>query len=192
MAKITLCMAISLDGFIAREDGATEWLSPFFVAGGEDCGFNEFQESTDVVIMGRKTYEGCLKDASRELKISYSEHLLEKNIKCYVFTNKKIEKSQGVEFISGDVVGFVKRLKDQKSKDIQGGGCKGISLAGGSQINSLLLSNGLIDELFLIITPIVLGKGINLFKNISEDITWTSVETRQYGNIVVLKYYLYN
>ena len=96
MAKITLCMAISLDGFIAREDGTTDWLSPFFVAGGEDCGFNKFRESTDVVIMGRKTYEGCLEDATRELNMTYSEHLSKKSIKCYVFTNKKLRKSENI------------------------------------------------------------------------------------------------
>ncbi len=55
-------MATSFDGFIARNDGALDWLDEAnnTVTEGEDCGFQAFMDSVDALIMGRKTYEQVL------------------------------------------------------------------------------------------------------------------------------------
>jgi len=50
-------IATSLDGFIAREDGALDWLPGGDV---EDHGYNEFMASVDALVMGRKTFETVL------------------------------------------------------------------------------------------------------------------------------------
>ena len=54
--KISIFIACSLDGFIAKEDGSLDFLSLEGVEG-EDCGFKEFMDSIDSIIMGKNTYE---------------------------------------------------------------------------------------------------------------------------------------
>jgi len=56
--KASVYIAISLDGFIARENGDLDWLSGSESAGtSEDYGFHEFLDSIDTLVMGRKTFE---------------------------------------------------------------------------------------------------------------------------------------
>lgn len=52
-------IATSLDGFIARENGAIDWLmdANASVPPGEDGGYAEFMSTVGVLIMGRNTYE---------------------------------------------------------------------------------------------------------------------------------------
>jgi len=52
-------IATSLDGFIARENGAIDWLMQAneIIPPGEDCGYAEFMSTVDVLVMGRNTYE---------------------------------------------------------------------------------------------------------------------------------------
>lgn len=56
MVKVSVCIGTSLDGFIARENGDTGWLDEANknVAPGEDFGFNNFIESVNLIVMGRK------------------------------------------------------------------------------------------------------------------------------------------
>ena len=60
--KVSVYIATSLDGFIARSDGGLDWLNEAnaTVPDGEDCGFQTFMDSVDALIMGRKTYEQVL------------------------------------------------------------------------------------------------------------------------------------
>jgi len=52
--KVSVYIATSLDGFIARCDGAIDWLNEAkaVVPEGEDCGFMSFMDSVDRLIMG--------------------------------------------------------------------------------------------------------------------------------------------
>ena len=52
--KSTVFIATSLDGFIAREDGAIDWLPTGEV---EDHGYDAFIQTVDALVMGRHTYE---------------------------------------------------------------------------------------------------------------------------------------
>lgn len=60
--KVSVFIATSLDGFIARTNGDIDWLNEAnaVVPEGEDCGFQAFMASVDVLVMGRKTYEQVL------------------------------------------------------------------------------------------------------------------------------------
>ena len=60
--RASVFIATSLDGFIARPDGSIDWLNDAnaVVPSGEDCGYNEFMKSVDVVVMGRNTFEQVL------------------------------------------------------------------------------------------------------------------------------------
>ena len=54
--KISVFIAVSLDGFIAREDGDISWHNKMEIPG-EDFGYDQFSQNVDTMIMGRKTYE---------------------------------------------------------------------------------------------------------------------------------------
>src|SRR5262245_47590002 len=55
--EISVFVGTSLDGFIARSDGALDFLPP---GGGEPHGYDEFIATVDVIVIGRKTYETVL------------------------------------------------------------------------------------------------------------------------------------
>src|SRR6266496_3658939 len=56
--KSSVFIATSLDGFIARKDGALDWLP---ANGGEPHGYDEFMATVDALVIGRNTFETVLK-----------------------------------------------------------------------------------------------------------------------------------
>ena len=157
MRKVILFIASSLDGYIARENGGIDWL--FSDA---DYGYSEFYSSIDTVIVGRKTYDQSL---------GFEEYPY-KGKKVYVFTRDKRAGDRYVDFVSSDLAGLVRKLKQLEGKDIW--------LVGGSDIVSILLNAGLVDRIILSIHPIVLGRGIPLFKGLTQEIQMKLVKTLSY------------
>jgi dihydrofolate reductase len=139
MRRMTLFIACSLDGFIAREDGGVDWLFT-----DSDYGYKRFFRSIDTMLMGRRTYEKALELGDR----SYLEK------RWYVFSRKAMGR-EGVVF-SDQPLAVARRLR-------RGSG-KGIWLVGGAEIASLFLDAGVIDEIRLFVHPIRLGRGIPLFR----------------------------
>ena len=144
--KVILYSAVSLDGFIAREDGNIDWLPSTDSIGDDDQDYKDFYAKIDVTLMGRKTYEQVLGFPG---EFAYSK------TKNYVFTRQQQPASNLVHFIHDHIEEFVNQLKNEPGKDIW--------LIGGAELNTLLLNANLIDELILTIIPTVLGKGIPLF-----------------------------
>ena len=141
MRKVKLFIACSLDGFIARQDGAIDWLFT-----DNDYGYQAFYDSIDTTLMGNKTYEQL---------ISFGDFPYQEK-KNYVFTRQfDLESTEWMTFITEDMVAFTKALKKYAGKDIW--------LIGGGAIINILYQAGLIDEYILAINPIILGSGIPLF-----------------------------
>lgn len=93
--KVILYSAVSLDGFIARED--------------DDQDYKDFYQQIDVTLMGRKTYEQVL-DFPGEFPYSKTIN--------YVFTRQKQQSNNLVHFIHDHIEEFVNQLKNQSGKDI--------------------------------------------------------------------------
>lgn len=158
--KVTLFIASSLDGFIARKDGGIDWL---FADG--DYGYKKFYNSIDTVLMGRKTYETALR---------LGERFAGKT--CYVFTRRKRASRGNVTFVS-DLVSLVKDIKTRKGK--------GIFLEGGGETISTFLNEGLIDEIVLSIHPILIGEGIALFRGLKNQIDLRLLDSTSYRSGLV-------
>ena len=89
------------------------------------------------------------------------------------------KKDENVEFTS-EVEEFTKKLVSSSGKDIW--------LVGGSEIASTFVNLKFVDELILSVIPVVLSKGIPLFKNIKEEIKLELIKTTEYPKLVELSY----
>ena len=145
MRKIVVYIASSLDGYVARENGDIDWLPE-----PSESGYTAFYKSVDTVIMGKTTYEQILTFGSYPYK----------NKKSFVFSKTIRNNDENVEFVS-DIAKFV--------DDDSPGAAKNIWLVGGTQIIASFLKQEAIDEIIITVIPILLGKGIPLFKNIGKE-----------------------
>ena len=134
-------VAMSLDGFIAREDGTYDWIPPDpgvdFVAL-----FAEF----DSFVMGRKTFELCL-------SLGGNNPVKERTV-LVVSTTLEGPKIPGVEIVRTDIVERVRREKEQVKKDVW--------LFGGGSLFRYLLDEGLVDRVEVSVIPVLIGSGIPL------------------------------
>ncbi|MDD4121179.1 MAG: dihydrofolate reductase family protein [Clostridia bacterium] len=144
--KVILYIAMSLDGYIARINGDIDWLDGDGSEPNADFGYDEFYNSIDTVIMGRKTYDQVLTFG----KYPY------KGTRGYVFTSEKRNRNEDVIFTDENAGPLITKLRKEKGKDIW--------LIGGAEIIDTFIKKGLIDEYFITVIPCILGEGIPLFK----------------------------
>jgi dihydrofolate reductase len=167
--RIKLYIACSLDGFIAREDGNIDWLKEYENNPKTDYGYSEFYESIGTVLMGRKTYEQVR---------GFGEWPYEGK-KAYIFTRQKElrYREKNVEFVSGNIVEFIRQLKEKTDQDIW--------LVGGSQLIKVFLKEDLVQDMIVFVVPIILGGGIPLFDHIGKEIRLRSGRIEKYENGLV-------
>ncbi len=150
--KTVIFSAMSLDGFIAKPNGDIDWLFDIPNLDKTDHGYSSFYQKIDTTIIGRKTYEKII---NRRDQFPYPDK------KNYVFSKTLNESTKYVDFISDDIIQFIKKIKQSPGKDIW--------IVGGGEINSVLLENDLVDKLQIQVFPILLNKGIPLSScNLSE------------------------
>ncbi len=175
-SRVTIHMAVSLDGFIARKDGSVDWLetSDTF-EGGEtmDPGFvAEFLKTIDCYVMGSRTYETALDFEAKGFGWSYGEK------PAFVLTGRALPKRRdSVEFYSGDLAGFV----NGRLRPLFGS----IWFVGGGMVSGECLRLGLADEIRYSILPVVIGEGIPFFAGLDRDVELHLLEAKAYKNGVV-------
>lgn len=177
---VTIHMAASLDGFIARKDGRVDWLetSDEF-AGGETMSpefVEAFLKTIDCYVMGSRTYETALGFAAKGFGWSYGDK------PTFVLTSRKLPRIRDtVEFYAGDLAQFVNgRLRPA---------FRSIWFVGGSAVAAECLGLGLADEVRYSILPILIGDGIQFFEKLDGDIALHLTEVKAYKNgMVALRY----
>ena len=179
-SRVTIHMAASLDGFIARRDGRVDWLETADeFAGGEtmDPAFVEaFLGTIDCYVMGSRTYETALAFEARGFGWAYGEKPV------FVLTGRALPRTrETVEFYSGDLAQLVNgRLRRNFSS---------IWFVGGGQVAGECLRRGLADEIRYSILPIAIGDGISFFEKLDRDVALHLMELKAYKNgIVELRY----
>ena len=141
MRKIILNAAISLDGMIEGPNGEYDWCpSP------SKKKMTDFLNKIDTIFLGRKSFELAGKSIFPQKK-------------HYVFSTT-LTKEVGFQLINQDAKQQVMEIKNQPGKDIW--------LFGGAKLVTFFLNEKLIDELWLAVVPIVLGKGQPLFSDIHQ------------------------
>ena len=171
--KIILGFGISIDGYIARRTGAMDFL--VMDKAGETV-MADFFAKIDTTIMGRKT-------AAVVAKMRTSGEMPETpSMATYVISRRwKPGKREGFEVVSGSLTAFVRKLKRRPGKDIY--------LGGGGELVRSFLREDLVDELFLGVSPVMLGDGIRGFPGKFPQRDFKLTECKSYPNgSVALRY----
>ena len=179
-SRVTIHMAASLDGYIARKDGSVDWLETKdeFVDGETmDPGDVEaFLKTIDCYVMGSRTYETALRFEAQGFGWSYGDK------PTFVLTSRKLPRTrQTVEFYSGDLAQFVNRRLRPTFRCIW--------FVGGGVVSAECLRLGLADEVSYSILPILIGDGIAFFEKLDKDVALHLADVKAYKNgMVELRY----
>jgi dihydrofolate reductase len=179
-SRVTIHMAASLDGFIARKDGSVDWMetSDEFPDGDAmDPGVvAAFLKTIDCYVMGSRTYETALGFEARGFGWSYGD------TPTFVLTTRDLPRTrESVEFVSGDLARLVNdRLRPRFRR---------IWFSGGGAVAGECLRRGLADEIYYSILPILIGDGIPFFERLDRDIALHLAEVKAYqSGMVELRY----
>ncbi|MQA08682.1 MAG: dihydrofolate reductase [Pseudonocardiaceae bacterium] len=176
MGKIVSSFFIALDGVVEQPD---QWHFPYF---DDEMGaaIGEGMASCAAFLMGRtmydewSTYWPSIAEDSEEAEIAAFFN----NIRKYVISNSLTEaKWQESTIISGDIETKVRRLKDETDGNI--------NMSGSAKTVRWLLAHGLVDELELMVHPIVVGKGQRLFNEQLPAVPLKLLSSKTFGSGVL-------
>ena len=163
---VTLHLVSSLDGFIARKDNTVSWMdvsSPY--AAGASLSQEEieaFLKSIDCYVLGSRTYEHAL-----ELGWPYGD------TPVIVVTTRVLPAARpSVSFYSGDLEALIHTVLARY---------RNLWLGGGAVLAQRFLALRLIDEIKLIVAPVLLGDGLRLFGPLAEQ-QWALKNVVAYKN----------
>jgi dihydrofolate reductase len=170
--KASVFIATSLDGFIARPDGALDWLP---ADGGEPHGYAEFIATVDAIVIGRKTFETVLSfDA-------WPYERMPVMVLSTTLSAVAVPEGAVCEVMAGTPHQIVSRLAQR--------GMQHLYIDGGVTIQGFLEA-GLIQRVIITRIPVLLGSGIPLFGPLSRDIRFQHVATRSYPSGMVQSEYV--
>jgi dihydrofolate reductase len=178
-SRVTIHMAASLDGFVARTDGRVDWMetadrfeggatmTPEFV--------QAFLKTIDCYVMGSRTYETALAFEAKGLGWAYGD------TPTFVLTTRTLARTRdSVEFHAGDLGSFIERLKPR---------FRNIWVAGGGEVAAACLRLGLADEVRYSLLPVVIGDGVRFFQGLDRDVALHLLECTAYATgMVALRY----
>lgn len=169
MAFGKVFIATSVDGFIARNDGAIDWMPSG--ESGEDYGYAAFMASVDGIVMGRGTYESVLGFESwpfHKPVVVMSRSLAAEDVPQHLRDKLRISAAQPAELVA----------------QLRGEGWTRAYIDGGAVIRAFLQA-GLIQELTLTRVPVLIGSGRPLFGGLEGDLRLHCIASRQYPDGLV-------
>ena len=173
MRKIFAGLFVSLDGVVEAPE---TWHMSYFtdemgaVVGGQ-------MERAGTMLLGRKTYEGFAgfwpnQDPSDPATVHMNE-----TPKLVVSNTLERADWQNSTLVSGDVISELTKLKEQPGKDI--------AITGSITLVRSMLRHGVLDELSLLVHPVVVGSGMRLFDGETERIPLRLLDSRTFDNGVL-------
>lgn len=173
--RSSVFIATSLDGFIARPDGALDWLPGADVAADDfdgtppgDSGYDAFMAAVDVIVMGRATYDTVLDFG---IRWPYPRPVV-------VLTSRPLHTvpdGADVRRDQGPVTEVVRRLDAD--------GFTHAYVDGGDVVQQFLAAD-LIDDMTITVAPVLLGQGIRLFGDLPSDRVFRPDPPRRLGELV--------
>ncbi|WP_276503242.1 dihydrofolate reductase family protein [Terrimonas pollutisoli] len=160
MRILKLQMQMTIDGFVAGPQGQLDWMS--FNWNDDLVAFvNEFTDSGDTILMGRKMtdgfinyWENVVNNQPESPEFEFAKKMVD--LPKIVFSKTQLTiAGKNVAVENGDLVTAVNVLKAKPGKDI--------IVYGGAGFVSSLIDHNLIDELYLYTNPIAIGDGMRIF-----------------------------
>lgn len=173
MRKTILFIAMSLDGYIADNQGNVDWLNGQGNDGENIDTYSEFIKNIDTILMGWNTYHQIVTELSPDEWV-YRDFL------TYVITHNKNVSSEKMRFTNINPADLIKSLKEENGKDIW--------ICGGANLAQQLIKEDLIDCYYITVIPILLGSGIRLFDNTKCEIKLKLLNTQAYNGMIDLVY----
>jgi len=167
---VSVFVGTSVDGFIARPNGALDFLPP---GGGEPHGYNEFIATVDAIVIGRKTFETVLG----------MENWPYGDTRVVVLSSRRLDLSTAkgaVEQMAGTPAEIVSQLAAS--------GAHHLYVDGGITIQGFLRA-GMIQRLVITRVPVLIGEGVPLFATLPRDIRLRHIATRHYSSGLVQSEY---
>lgn len=172
--RISVFIATSVDGYIARPDGDVGWLDKFGPMGaGEDGGYSALMGSIDALVMGRGSFEKVL-----EFDWPYGETPV--IVLSQSLTDVPPPLRDHVRIDTSSPQELVAQLLQLSYRRIY--------LDGGKVIQSFL-REGLVDDMTITMVLVLLGKGIPLFGDLEQDIALRLTSLKSWDNGFVQKTY---
>jgi dihydrofolate reductase len=185
MRNLIFFMHTSLDGFVARQNGELNWIKF------DDAMFDfvaSLTDQADTALYGRVTYELMQSYwLTAGEKPNATKHDIEHSTwykKVAKIVLSKTINGTGIHnttIISDQLSDRINELKQQEGKNILIFGSPGASQS--------LLNQGLIDEFWLLVNPIILGQGMPLFKDIIGTTKLQIIETKLFDCGVIALHY---
>jgi dihydrofolate reductase len=163
MRKLKLQMHMTMDGFVGRTNGDTDWM--WLPGERDENGFLDvvkLAESCDTLLLGRKMtrifidHWENMADTQPDNPAWHLAQLIVDMRKIAFSKTATTIAGRNLEVENGDLAAVVRELKSQPGKDIL--------VYGGADFVSSLISLNLIDEYTLIVNPVAIGQGMSIFK----------------------------
>ena len=181
MRKVFLFMMVTLDGFFEGPNQEIDWHNV-------DEEFNEFAihqlDDVDTLLFGRVTYQLMASYWPTPLAKENDPIIADKmNTVPKIVFSKTLEKVEwnNSRLVKGNIAEEVLQLKQQQGRDL--------AIFGSSALTVSLLQMGLVDELRIMVNPVVLGNGKPLFKGIHHKLNLKLLKTKTFRSGNVLLYY---
>jgi dihydrofolate reductase len=183
MRKVIYGMSVSLDGYIESTAGDLNWSVPDEQLHRH---FNQQESETDIRFYGRRLYELMAAywptadedPAAPEVEKEYARIWVK--MPKIVFSKTLTEVGWNSRLVRGNLAELVNQLKAQPGKDMS---------VGGAELAASFMQLGLIDEYWLYVNPVILGGGKPFFPELRNPLRLELVETRKFGQGVVLLRY---
>jgi dihydrofolate reductase len=185
MGKIVVTEFVSLDGVMEDPGGSEDFKHggwSFQIDRGEEGDRFKLDEtmSTDALLLGRRTYEGFA-EAWPQREGEFADKF--NNMPKYVVSStlKDPGWTNSTVIDPGDLAGEVKKLREESEGDIV--------VHGSAQLAQSLIDQGLVDELRLMVFPVVLGSGKRLFGDTSDKHSLKLTDSKFVGDGVAILVY---
>jgi dihydrofolate reductase len=182
MGRLIAFEQVSLDGFFVDAAGDMSW------AHKQDAEWNAFAAGNasggGALLFGRVTYEMMASFWPTPMAFERMPSVAEGMTRMpkWVFSRTLKQVSWvNTTLVKGDLVAEVRKLKAEPGP--------GIAILGSGSIVSQLTRAGLIDELQIVVNPIVLGRGRTLFEGVEQKLGLKLIQSRTFGNGNVVLYY---
>jgi dihydrofolate reductase len=189
--KLVTNMQISVDGVVQANGGRNEKQDPGMERGGwarplfdsEAMAFvDEFYQRADAFLFGRRTYDlfagywGVMGPDSGPIADALNTK------PKYVVSNTLTEpKWANTTVLSGDLAATIGELKAKPGGELQ--------VHGSGALTQWLLANNLVDEMALLVCPVIVGQGTRLFPDTGPDIALDLVDSRAFPKGIILQLY---